>query len=128
MKTAELFCTCTGTEIFFCRECLFLHSQKRTRGGHPTWPISDLSIYQDHGYFDRQEAFCTVPAQAKQMVQEVDKAIEEYQALVDKVIEEILNSSQTIIAELMQVKAQLSTEVQTSLEEVEKLWQTRSRN
>lgn len=62
------------------------------------------------------------------MVQEVDKAIEEYQALVDKVIEEILNSSQTIIAELMQVKAQLSTEVQTSLEEVEKLWQTRSRN
>ena len=120
MRTAELFCTCTDPETFLCEQCLPKHSKKRSRTGHPTWPISDLLSYKDPRYFDRQEAFPTIQAQARQGVTEVDRAVAEYSALVERVIKEIRTSSNRVIEQLKGIKTTLSADVESALEEVER--------
>jgi len=99
MRRAELFCT--DPETFLCEQCLPNHcSKKRSRTGHPTWPISDLLSYKDPRFYDRQDTFPTIQAQARQGVTEVDRAIAEYSSLVDKVIKEIRASSNRVIEQL----------------------------
>lgn len=119
VRDAALFCTCTLPEVFLCEECSPNHSKKRTRSGHPTWPISDLLIYKDPGYFSRQEAFPKVQEQAKQGVVEVQKAIAEYKAVVDSLTADILAIAETTLAELIEIRDSLDKDVSASLEEVE---------
>jgi len=118
-RDAVLFCTCTQPEVFLCEECSPNHSKKRTRSGHPTWPISDLLTYKDPGYFNRQEAFPKVQDQARQGVADVEKAILEYKSVVDKLIADILAIAEATVSDLVEVQAKLSKDVSASLEEVE---------
>lgn len=119
-KPAKIFCTCTDKEIFLCAECQLAHFNKRTRDGHSAWPVYQLLTYKDPDYFDRQEAFPRLQAQAEEAVTAVDKAIAEYQAHVDKVIREINTASNATVTKLQEIKAQLRIDVSISLEEVEK--------
>lgn len=118
LRLAELFCTCTEQEIFLCGACFLDHSQKKSRKGHHTWPVSELFSYKDPHFFDRQEAFPAVQAQAREGVAEVERAIGEYRALANKIIKEIRTSVQRTIEELTGIKAQLSVNVEDGLEEV----------
>lgn len=120
VQPAEVFCTCTEKEIYLCEECLLKHSKTRTRKGHPTWRVSDLLLYKDPHYFDRFEAFPNFKAQAEQGILQVDKAIEEYRAVVETVLRDVAAASEITIAKLISIKTQLSEDVKTAIDEVGK--------
>ena len=119
-KYCSAFCTCSDPEFLLCEECLPKHSKKRTRKGHPVWLISDLHIYKDTRYFEQQEAFADLQEQTRKRVYDVDKAIAEYNALIEIIMKKIRVSGDIAIAQLTVFKTQLNTDMETSLEEVER--------
>lgn len=118
VKNAQVFCVCTDTEIYLCEECLLKHYKKRTRNGHLIWQISDMLIYKDPSYFDRLETFPSIKSQAEQGIIEVDKAINLFRALVVQVLQDIQIYSERTIDKLINLKVQLSADVEDALEEV----------
>lgn len=118
LVAADLFCTCSDPESCLCQQCFSKHSKKMPPKNHLTRPIGDLLGYKDPSYFDRKENYATMQGQARQGVTEVNRAIEEYKAFAEEVIQNIRSSVDKTIVELESVEARLSTEVEDALEEV----------
>ena len=118
-KPATWFCTCTETESCFCDECFLKHSRQVQRQGHKPWPISALPGYKNPRYFDRQEAFPGFQSQIRGSVEDVDRIIAELVAKVEELKAALTALCRVKVAELEQLKAELSRDVEKALMEVE---------
>lgn len=123
-RTAEMFCACTLPETFLCVNCVGPHNLKRGGRPHTTWPMDQLAHYQIPGYSEgiqkRLELFPRVRAQILQQVTLVDKAIQEFTGVMEKAISELLNYSNEKTGELQQMRVELSRDIETALDEVER--------
>lgn len=119
-----MFCACTSPETYLCERCVSKHIISSPSVQHMPWALEQLRYYKIPGYFDRlkgrKEAFPSVKEQTLTALGEIDKAIEEYSALVEKIIWDLIIHSKEVIEELKAKKGKLSTNIEAALEEVER--------
>lgn len=116
---AGLFCTCAGSEEFFCEGCIAGHFQKNRGRHHLTYDVAELMYYKIPGYMERREAqmkaLPRVREEVGKSVREVDRCIEEYCAKTEELIAG-LNRQKAETVELLNRK---KGEIEASLGEVE---------
>jgi len=120
----HVFCACTTPETVLCDSCMSKHVRNNPRVPHSTQPLDQLPYYKISGYYDRlqvrEEAFPKVKVQALKSVEDIDRAVKDYTAQVEKFIWELIAHSQKVITELKETQAMLRSEVQSALEEVQR--------
>jgi len=121
---AEMFCPCTSPETLLCVHCVGLHFVKRGNKAHAVWLIAQLPYYKIPGYAERNEArieqFPQVRTQAVQQVALIDKAIEEFTEEIEMAIGELAQYRDNKVGELREMRAELSRDVESAIEEVER--------
>lgn len=116
---AGLFCTCSGSEEFYCEGCIAGHFQKNRGRHHLTYDVVELRYYKIPGYMERREAqIVALPRVREQVgrnVREVEKCIEEYCAKTEEFIAALNRQKAETVELLSRKKAQ----IEDSLGEVE---------
>ena len=91
---------------------------------HTIWPIDQLPYFKVPGYAERiqthLEQYPQVCTQALQQVTLIDEAIEKFTVVIEKAIGELVQYRSKTVAELQEMRTELSRETETALEEVEK--------
>ena len=122
--TAVIFCPCNNQETLLCYDCIPTHKQKSTARNHKIIPIQHRPYYRIPGYDERlqtrMDSIGQIREQALHSLTEVDRIIEEVNSRAEAEIWEIMASARRTIAELNEVKEQLTREIHAGLEEVEK--------
>ena len=123
-NTAHVFCICSSPETILCTDCVNKHNLSNLNAEHAARPLEQLPYYKIPGYFERlaarQKGFPQVQQQALDSLGDVDRAIGEYSAAVEKIVWNFVVESKRVLAELKQQKEKLSLDVEIALEEVER--------
>lgn len=124
LRSGSMFCPCTTPETVMCTRCIDEHNMKNCRTVHQALPIEQLPHYKAPGYFDRlkirMDSIAQVREQALDNISEVDRAIDEYNLRVEAAIWEVMTNARKVVAELSEMKAELTREINAALTEVER--------
>lgn len=113
-KPAEYLCSCSTLETFLCEEHLLDHKS------HQFSPIALLQDHEDSTYVSRLEAFPRVSEEALGSIEQVDRAITELAAKVEKIKAALTTLCTEKVRELQEMRASLTRDIPLALEEVER--------
>lgn len=122
-RTAEVFCPCTRPETFLCLNCVSPHMVKNKGKLHTTWTLDQLPYYNIPGHFERTQHRIEALAQVRELawssVGQVDWLIEQYTTETEQAIQTLQTQLYRTVADLNELKAELTGFVQSALQEVE---------
>lgn len=122
-RLADCFCLCSGSEVFFCKDCFSQHFLSTLQQEHHIHPIATFPFYRISGYSDRlkrrKENFPQVQATARDSLIQIDAAIDAITVKSQELIAAITKHCREQTDKLLQLKVALSQEVETALHEVE---------